>query len=416
MKKNFDYINIFIHVPKTGGSSFIENVSKAGFVCYSTNRIIPKNFINPEKCFIHGHKNISFFENICKKRNLKPIYYTLFRNPFKKRISRFNFGCEVNLEGDARFKSNLQSFIDNEKYKKNFFQFYINMQSFLFSNSDQNFNNQNFIKGILSNSEDDFKYYYNIQDLKSSKLSDINYFSKNSFAKISKINFFDETKHMNRLYLKLGISGKKIITNTSNCYLNPYILNNASFQKEIFPKFFEDIIIYLNFLQIKKKKNFIKFKSKKIFWELSKKIIFKKIVKNQKKINFDNNFLGFIKLSKLEEKCYKNNLPIDFDPVSYLHLNQDVKDANVDPFYHIKNYGILEDRIYKKNQNFSLKFNYENNLPLDFDEDLYLKLNPDVDFNAHEHYLRYGINENRRLTNFFKVYKINNSFYKKYYY
>ena len=225
-------------------------------MCYSTNHIIPKNFINPEKCFIYGHKNILFFENICKKRGLKPIYYSLIRNPFKKRISKFNFGCEVNLEGDSRFRSNLQSSINNEKYKKNFFQSYINMMSFLFSNCNVKLNDQNFLKNIFNNAEDDFKHYYNIQDLKSSKLKDINSFSKNSFAKISKINFFEETKHMNRLYLKLGIKGKKkIITNVSNLYLNPSILNNASFHKEIFPKFFDDIIIYLKFFQIKKKKN-----------------------------------------------------------------------------------------------------------------------------------------------------------------
>ena len=155
------------------------------------------------------------------------------------------------------------------------------------------------------------------------------------------------------------------------------ILNDDKFHISIFDKFLEDAIIYLNFLQIKKKLSFLKFKSKKSLFSLAKKTIFKKIKIKRKKINFGN-FLGFIKLSKLEVKCLINKLPIDFNPNMYLLLHEDVRLSKIDPFVHLKKYGIYENRIYKKDQNFSLKFNFINNLPIDFDPEIYLRINPDV--------------------------------------
>ena len=87
----------------------------------------------------------------------------------------------------------------------------------------------------------------------------------------------------------------------------------------------------------------------------------------------------------------------------------------MDPFAHLKKYGINEDRTYKKDQNFSLKFNFINNLPIDFDPEVYLRINFDVKMDPIEHYKKYGRYENR-LTKNFEIYKINNFFYKKYFF
>jgi hypothetical protein len=41
------------------------------------------------------------------------------------------------------------------------------------------------------------------------------------------------------------------------------------------------------------------------------------------------------------------NLPVDFDADTYLELNPDVKKAGADPGQHFLNYGIREGRNYK---------------------------------------------------------------------
>ena len=414
MKNKTKYINIFIHVPKTGGVSFVNNLSKNGIQCYPTSRFIPKIIDNPEKCVIYGHENILFFKKICKERGLKPIFYSIIRNPYRKRISKFNYGIDVFLDDDPRYKTNLKNFMISDLYKNDFFLSYINMNTFLYSDYDKKFNNENWYKNILNNSTDDYKNYFDIKSLKSNKIKDINNFSKNCFFKLSKINFIEETNQITKLLEKFKIK-KNNLYNKSNFYLNLDILNDDKFHISIFDKFLEDAIIYLNFLQIKKKLSFLKFKSKKSLFSLAKKTIFKKIKIKRKKINFGN-FLGFIKLSKLEVKCLINKLPIDFNPNTYLLLHEDVRLSKIDPFVHLKKYGIYENRIYKKDQNFSLKFNFINNLPIDFDPEIYLRINSDVKkIDPIEHYKKYGKYENRLIRNF-EIYKINNFFYKKYFF
>ena len=90
-----------------------------------------------------------------------------------------------------------------------------------------------------------------------------------------------------------------------------------------------------------------------------------------------------------------NIIPIDFDWKTYIEINNDLdKNSNEeDTKQHYLNYGIFENRQYKKD-----------NLPLDFDWNVYLKLNPDLDKNSNEentkqHYLNYGIFENRKYKN-----------------
>lgn len=289
------------------------------------------------------------------------------------------------------------------------------MQSFLYSNYDKNYNNENWYKNILNTNTDDYKHYFDIKSLKSQKIKDINNFSKNCFFKLSQINFIEETNQINKLLEKFNIKKNNTIHNKSNFYLNLDILNDDKFHILIFDKFLEDAIIYLNFLQLKKKLSFLKFKSKKNLLSLAKKTIFKKIKSERKKLNFNGNFLGFVRLSKLEVKCLIKKLPIDFNPNTYLLLNEDVSLSKMDPFVHLKKYGINEDRTYKKDQNFSLKFNFINNLPIDFDPEVYLRINFDVKMDPIEHYKKYGRDENR-LTRNFEIYKINNFFYKKYFF
>jgi len=49
-----------------------------------------------------------------------------------------------------------------------------------------------------------------------------------------------------------------------------------------------------------------------------------------------------------EKSLFNKLLPSDFDGKDYLDLNQDVRDANMDPLKHYLNYGWKENRLYKK--------------------------------------------------------------------
>jgi hypothetical protein len=92
-----------------------------------------------------------------------------------------------------------------------------------------------------------------------------------------------------------------------------------------------------------------------------------------------------------------SKLPEDFDWKIYLELNSDVRqdtETKSGAIQHYLTYGIKENRVYSKKT-----------LPNDFDWKEYLKLNPDVKkdhFTKHEainHYIRYGIKENRKYKN-----------------
>lgn len=79
-------------------------------------------------------------------------------------------------------------------------------------------------------------------------------------------------------------------------------------------------------------------------------------------------------------------LPEDFDGETYLRLNPDLPRQGVDPAWHYKRHGALENRPYKAA------------LPADFDAAAYLRLNPDVaqsPLDAVTHYLVHGQRENR---------------------
>jgi glycosyltransferase involved in cell wall biosynthesis len=86
---------------------------------------------------------------------------------------------------------------------------------------------------------------------------------------------------------------------------------------------------------------------------------------------------------------YKEDLPDDFNGELYLQLNPDIKEHYLNnPSEHYQKYGYFENRIYKLIE-----------IPSDFDESVYLKLNPDIKEhylnNPSEHYQKYGYFENR---------------------
>ena len=79
-----------------------------------------------------------------------------------------------------------------------------------------------------------------------------------------------------------------------------------------------------------------------------------------------------------------SQLPADFDEEVYLILNPDIKEAGEDPALHFLRYGLKEGRLWK--------------LPTDFDGEVYLKLNPDIKEAGEDpalHFLKYGIKEGR---------------------
>ena len=78
-------------------------------------------------------------------------------------------------------------------------------------------------------------------------------------------------------------------------------------------------------------------------------------------------------------------LPLDFDEELYFILNPDVKGQYKAEEHYLK-YGYNENRKYKIE------------IPDEFNEKLYYKLNPDVQckYDAKEHYLKYGYLENRK--------------------
>lgn len=78
-------------------------------------------------------------------------------------------------------------------------------------------------------------------------------------------------------------------------------------------------------------------------------------------------------------------VPFDFNEDLYFKLNPDVQGKYKAEEHYLK-YGYLENRKYKIE------------IPEDFDEKLYYKLNPDVEpnYKAEEHYLKYGFLENRK--------------------
>jgi len=82
----------------------------------------------------------------------------------------------------------------------------------------------------------------------------------------------------------------------------------------------------------------------------------------------------------------ENQLPMDFDPQVYLFLNPDLVETGFDPKMHYLEHGQFENRPYKIN------------LPADFDPTAYMQLNPDVavaGLSAEVHFTLHGYRENR---------------------
>jgi hypothetical protein len=86
-----------------------------------------------------------------------------------------------------------------------------------------------------------------------------------------------------------------------------------------------------------------------------------------------------------------NNIPIDFNVSTYKKINEDLLNMTDDEaINHYLKYGIYENR----------KYIDINTLPIDFNVSTYKKINQDLvnmtDDEAINHYLKYGICENRK--------------------
>ena len=119
-----------------------------------------------------------------------------------------------------------------------------------------------------------------------------------------------------------------------------------------------------------------------------------------------NNRLSAVKpFASLKKHIHKStlnntNLPNGFDEDMYLKLNPDVAEAGHDAANHYLLYGRREGRIFllPEMNLCGIETQNDTNLPNGFDEEIYLKLNPDVAEGGHDatiHYLLYGRHEGR---------------------
>ena len=168
-------------------------------------------------------------------------------------------------------------------------------------------------------------------------------------------------------------------------------------------------------LALDQSKTQIKLIEKSLSWRITKNIrYFFQLIKNYfqylkhslyKLFNFIKNHLKFFL-----------NLPSGFKPEVYLKLNPDIAESGIDPVRHYFNHGIHEGRSFsslKKKQDvlktlkqLFLKSIDENKtssknlfkLPIGFEPEVYLKLNPDIaetGIDPIHHYLNHGIHEGR---------------------
>ena len=89
-------------------------------------------------------------------------------------------------------------------------------------------------------------------------------------------------------------------------------------------------------------------------------------------------------------------LPAGFDSDIYVKLNPDLAEAGVDPAAHYLLHGCREGRSFSMPDESSAKF--DKRLPVDFDKEMYLKLNPDLAEAGSDpvaHYLSHGCLEGR---------------------
>ena len=89
-------------------------------------------------------------------------------------------------------------------------------------------------------------------------------------------------------------------------------------------------------------------------------------------------------------------LPDDFDEAEYLRLNPDVAASGLSASSHYKIHGKIEQRVHQPNQESMAASDSE--LPEDFDPQEYLRLNPDVaqaGMDPSNHYILHGLSEGR---------------------
>lgn len=124
-----------------------------------------------------------------------------------------------------------------------------------------------------------------------------------------------------------------------------------------------------------------------------------------------NPFWHYITVGKQERRPYKPELlpahkgkrqplPLDFDPEEYRRIHPDLEHFTGSLEDHFLDYGIFEHRRYRNDRPPAVPAleGYEN-VPKDFDPDVYHLLNADlggVRRRAYEHYARFGYRENRR--------------------
>jgi glycosyltransferase involved in cell wall biosynthesis len=93
-----------------------------------------------------------------------------------------------------------------------------------------------------------------------------------------------------------------------------------------------------------------------------------------------------------------DQLPLDFDARGYLELNPDLAEKQINPFEHYLLVGQWEGRTYKDEEQ-GEAWNPASQLPADFDPEEYRRVNPDLaNFtgNLTTHFLLHGIKEFRR--------------------
>lgn len=91
---------------------------------------------------------------------------------------------------------------------------------------------------------------------------------------------------------------------------------------------------------------------------------------------------------------FNANIPLDFDVSAYIELNDDLRYLSpTEAIKHYKNNGIYENRKYK--------YDYDI-IPLDFDASTYIELNNDLKYlsstEAIKHYIKHGLRENRKYS------------------
>ena len=108
----------------------------------------------------------------------------------------------------------------------------------------------------------------------------------------------------------------------------------------------------------------------------------------------------YLRQARTEKRNTANKLPTDFDPEEYRRINPDLENYQGNLQSHFLQYGIAEFRRYREDRKPLVPATERYaKLPEDFDPDLYLELNPDVANHAiapQDHYVDLGIHENRQ--------------------